>query len=95
MPQRHTRFYPSILGPSDLAILDRAIRSVVFACDRQADAPDPDSIARIVLRLYRMGLTQPEKLAALSARLACAAAISGSGADRFARRAAVPSPSRR
>lgn len=95
MPQRHIRFYPNILDSGDLAIMDTAVRSVLFACTMQERALDADRIARIVLRLYRMGLTDPEKLAGLAAQLACEACVTGSGADRFARRAAVPPPSRK
>lgn len=95
MAQRHIRFYPNILDSGDLAIMDTAIRSVLFACTTQEGELDADRIARIVLRLYRMGLTDPEKLSALATRLAREACVTGSGADRFARRAALPLPSRK
>ena len=83
MPHPDVRFYPDILVPGDFAVIDTVIRSVLFACASKASRIETEKVARIVLRLYRMGLTDPEKLSVLSARLAEKAQVAGSAADRF------------
>lgn len=69
MSQLEVRFFPNILVPSDLAVIDTAMRSVMFACRRGGCDIEDEQIARIVFRLYRMGLTDPEKLSMLAVRL--------------------------
>jgi hypothetical protein len=69
MSYLEVRFFPNILVPSDLAVIDTAMRSVMFACRHGGCDVDSEKVARIVFRLYRMGLTDPEKLSMLAARL--------------------------
>jgi hypothetical protein len=83
MPHPDVRFYPNILVPTDFAVIDTVIRSVLCAGTGKASRTDTEKVARIVLRLYRMGLTDPDKLSELAARLAEKAKIAGSAADRF------------
>jgi hypothetical protein len=63
------RFFPNILVPGDFAVIDTAMRSVMLACRHGGCEVDSEQVARIVFRLYRMGLTDPEKLSMLAARL--------------------------
>ncbi|MBP2548362.1 hypothetical protein J2858_001255 [Neorhizobium galegae] len=83
MPHSDVRFYPNILVPSDFAVIDAVIRSIVFTGSGKPNKLDQEKLARIVLRLYRMGLTDPAKLSMFAARLADHARITGSAADRF------------
>jgi hypothetical protein len=83
MPHPDVRFYPNILVPSDFAVIDTVIRSVLFSCASKTSRTETEKVARIVLRLYRMGLTDPDKLSVLAARLAEKAKVAGSAADRF------------
>jgi hypothetical protein len=62
-------FYPSILAPGDLTAMETAVRSVIFECKSDGCSPDAHQVARFVLRLYRMGLTDVEKLSRLGAQM--------------------------
>ncbi|MGF9693688.1 hypothetical protein AAIH46_12785 [Rhizobium sp. 0TCS1.26] len=64
-----THFYPSILAPGDLTAMETAIRSVISSCNSEGCSPDAHQVARFVLRLYRMGLTDVEKLSTLGAQM--------------------------
>lgn len=62
-------FYPHILVPRDLDTMELVIRSVLFACRHSSTPVEPEQTARLVLRLYRMGLTDPEKLSIVVVKL--------------------------
>lgn len=64
-----SRFYPYVFFPEDMDRMELALRSALFACARYQSGTDAEQAARLVLRLYRMGLRDPEKLAMLAARM--------------------------
>ncbi len=49
--------------------MEVALRSALFALRYTEVEADSNKAARLVLRLYRMGLTDAEKLAVVAARL--------------------------
>ncbi|MGE6739723.1 hypothetical protein ACQKGC_05555 [Allorhizobium pseudoryzae] len=62
-------FYPYIFFSEDMERMELALRSALFACRRHQTDIDVEQAALLVLRLYRMGLTEPEKLAILTTRM--------------------------
>ena len=63
-------FYPEILSSEDIQLLHEAVRDLVDAGHREQHERDAEHVARIVLRLYRNGLTDPGKLMELAAMMA-------------------------
>ncbi|CCF18505.1 conserved protein of unknown function [Pseudorhizobium banfieldiae] len=64
MPDRY--FYPGILASDDLKLLHETVRNVLQVENGEGAARDPEAVARIVLRLYRTGLTEHDKLLQLA-----------------------------
>lgn len=62
-------FHPYAFFPEDLDRMEVALGSALFALRHSQIEADSDKAARLVLRLYRMGLTDAEKLAVVAARL--------------------------
>ncbi|MCF6370369.1 hypothetical protein [Rhizobium halophilum] len=60
-------FYPEILSSSDLRILHDTVRDLLEAGHQRHHERDPEQVAKIVLRLYRIGLTEQAKLTDLAA----------------------------
>ncbi len=65
MERVQQRFFPDILVPRDLEVLDRSFRIVVEFCRNAGAELCEDQIAQAVLRLYRLGITEPDKLSAI------------------------------
>ncbi|MCB5202717.1 hypothetical protein LH464_09555 [Neorhizobium sp. T786] len=63
-------FYPEILSSDDVKLLHDAVRNLVESEKERAIMHDPESLAKIVLRLYRNGLTEPGKLMSLASLVA-------------------------
>jgi hypothetical protein len=63
-------FYPEILLAEDLQILHAAVRAVTNCDEARHREHDPEEVAKIVLRLYCFGLTDPRKLAELTSLMA-------------------------
>lgn len=63
-------FYPEILSSDDVKLLHDAVRRLVESEKERAIMHDPESLAKIVLRLYRNGLTEPGKLMSLASLVA-------------------------
>nr|CAD6612192.1 hypothetical protein RKHAN_02465 [Rhizobium sp. Khangiran2] len=64
MPDRY--FYPGILASDDLKLLHDTVRDVLQVASGDGAARDPEAVARVVLRLYRTGLTEHRKLLQLA-----------------------------
>jgi hypothetical protein len=63
-------FYPEILSSEEVKILHTAVRDLVDAGHHRHHERNPEYVAKIVLRLYRFGLTEPRKLMDLAALMA-------------------------
>ncbi len=63
-------FYPEILSSEDVRMLHETVRDLVEAGHRHHHEHDPEHLAKIVLRLYRIGLTRPDKLLAVAGLMA-------------------------
>jgi hypothetical protein len=59
--QSRRDFFPDILFPDDLAVMSLAHRGAM--AQTGCDDLDPDEVARIAMRFYRMGLVDEKKLA--------------------------------
>lgn len=57
--------FPDILYPHDLAIMGEAYRLAML--DLGGEEVDSDAVSRMILRFYRRGLVDRDKLATLSA----------------------------
>ncbi|CAD7028158.1 hypothetical protein REJC140_02591 [Pseudorhizobium endolithicum] len=68
MPDRY--FYPEILSADDLRLMHETVREVLSVVENANGAPEPEAVARIVLRLYRIGLTDRDKLVQLAELMA-------------------------
>ena len=66
--QRH--FYPEILSSEDVRLLHETVRDLVEAGHQHHHDRDPELVAKIVLRLYGIGLTKPDKLMAVAGLMA-------------------------
>ncbi|MFN7025879.1 MAG: hypothetical protein ACK4QP_15475 [Pseudorhizobium sp.] len=63
-------FYPNILSSDDVKILHETVRDLVDAGHNCQLQRNPERVARIVLRLYRIGLTERSKLFHLAGLMA-------------------------
>lgn len=63
-------FYPGILSFEQIKILHDAVQNVLKTDRERAIMHDPHTLAKIVLRLYRDGLTEPAKLMKLASLMA-------------------------
>ena len=68
MPDRY--FYPEILSADDLRLMHETVREVLSVVEKASGAPEPEVVAKIVLRLYRIGLTDRDKLVRLAELMA-------------------------
>lgn len=66
----YRHFYPEVLSAEDLTMLHRTVHDLVESGRELHRERDPEHMARIVLRLYRIGLTEPAKLSGLAAMMA-------------------------
>ena len=78
MPERY--FYPGILASDDLKLLQDTVRDVLTLEAGLGAVRDPEMVARIVLRLYRTGLTERGKLMELAGLMVDRRALVGSPA---------------
>ncbi|MFN7101992.1 MAG: hypothetical protein ACK4N1_05155 [Pseudorhizobium sp.] len=69
-------FYPQILLSEDLRILQATVRALTDDDTGAHRNGNREKVAKIVLRLYRSGMTEPRKLADLAALMARQAASS-------------------
>ena len=63
-------FYPNILSSDDVKLLHETVRDLVDAGYNRQLQRNPDRVAKIVLRLYRLGLTERTKLLDLAGLMA-------------------------
>jgi hypothetical protein len=63
-------FYPEILLVEDLQILQATVRALTDGEEGRHREHDPEQVAKIVLRLYCFGLTEPRKLTELAGLMA-------------------------
>jgi hypothetical protein len=63
-------FYPGILSFEQIKILHDAVQKVLKTDRERAITHDPQTLAKIVLRLYKNGLTEPAKLMTLASLMA-------------------------
>jgi hypothetical protein len=68
VPDRY--FYPEILSSDDLKLLHETVRDLLKAERGGVSQRDPEAVAKIVLRLYRTGLTDRAKLMSLATLMA-------------------------
>lgn len=64
----HNDFFPDILFPDDLAVMVLAHRAAM--AQTGCAGLDPEEVARIAVRFYRMGLVEEGKLAEITGEVA-------------------------
>lgn len=64
------QFYPEVLSAEDLKMLHETVHDLLEAGRELHRERDPEYVAKIVLRLYRIGLTEPGKLFRLASMMA-------------------------
>jgi len=73
VPDRY--FYPEILSSDDLKLLHETVGDLLKTERGGVSQYDPEAVAKIVLRLYRTGLTDRGKLMSLAMLMAEQAAV--------------------
>ncbi|MEH6690008.1 MULTISPECIES: hypothetical protein [Pseudorhizobium] len=63
-------FYPEILLAEDLKVLQATVRALTIGNEGLHREHNPEQVAKIVLRLYCFGLTDPNKLTELAGLMA-------------------------
>jgi len=66
--QSHRDFFPAILFPHDLAVMALAHHDAMAQAG--CDDLNPDEVARITLRFYRLGVVDDKKLAEVTGLVA-------------------------
>lgn len=68
--QSISEFYPAVFAPEDLKRMGVAAADALKQLEDQELTVEKEAVARIVLRFYRCGLVEPEKLKAVSVMFA-------------------------
>lgn len=64
--QQNSGDFPEILHPQDLSNMSKAVVRALEQLNHQDQSIETEDVAKLVFKLYRRGLVDPEKLAAVA-----------------------------